>query len=364
MEKYRLYILIVVVAVIVGALYFLTDTQTGIARKAEIQLPSVAEKDALYPKAREIVDPQGFINSPNGDDAPFTISEMIGKKVILVDFWTYSCINCQRTQPYLNAWYEKYKDQGLEIVGVHTPEFEFEKIYANVLGATKDAGIQYPVVLDSNYGTWAAYQNSYWPRKYLIDSDGYIVYDHIGEGGYEETERVIQALLAERMARMGEGGEVSSDVVNVQAPAITDRNPRTPETYFGAWRNFSYLGNATGGVIGVQDLTLPASMSTHKTYLSGTWDIQKEFARGGAGSGIHLKFQAKDVYMVASSEEGATIRVLIDGKSARGRDVTGGTVQIDAERLYYLIEESSWGEHDLEIIVEDGTLDAFTFTFG
>jgi thiol-disulfide isomerase/thioredoxin len=133
----------------------------------------------------------GYINTHDG----FRLSEIVGKKVVLVDFWTYSCINCQRTQPYLNAWYKKYKDAGLEIVGVHTPEFAFEKDRANVVAAVEKFGITYPVVQDNDYQTWGTYGNRYWPRKYLIDIDGYIVYDHIGEGGYEETEEKIQELL-------------------------------------------------------------------------------------------------------------------------------------------------------------------------
>ncbi len=159
---------------------------------------SLAEKAKAYAKAKELADPTGFINSE-----PFKLSDIAGKKIILVDFWTYSCINCQRTTPYLNAWHEKYKDRGLEIVGVHTPEFEFEKDYANVSKAVSSAQIKYPVVLDSNRATWSAYRNNYWPRKYLVDIDGFIVYDHIGEGAYEETEKQIQKALAERAEVLG-----------------------------------------------------------------------------------------------------------------------------------------------------------------
>ena len=143
------------------------------------------EKSKRYSVAKEITTPDGFINT---DGKPVTIGEFVGKKVVLLDIWTYSCINCQRTTPYLNAWYEKYKDDGLVIIGLHTPEFEFEKVYQNVLDATNRLGIKYPVVLDNDYSTWNAYQNRFWPRKYLIDIDGFVVYDHIGEGAYEETE--------------------------------------------------------------------------------------------------------------------------------------------------------------------------------
>ena len=148
---------------------------------------------------QEIVGPSGFVNTDG-----ITIRELIGQKIVLVDFMTYSCINCQRTFPYLNAWYGKYKDQGLEIIGIHTPEFAFEKDIDNVREAMKHFGISYPVVLDNDYATWNAYGNRYWPRKYLIDIQGNVVYDHIGEGDYEETEMKIRELLEERAQVLGE----------------------------------------------------------------------------------------------------------------------------------------------------------------
>ena len=188
---------------IAGALYLLTDTKSCCAGDADIPVTGHAPmmKDALYERAKEIVAPAGFINT-GGE--PVRIADHVGKNVILVDFLTYSCINCVRVQPYLNAWHEKYADKGLMIIGIHTPEFEFEKDITNVERAMRDMEVRYPIVLDNNYSTWRAYQNSYWPRKYLIDIDGYIVYDHIGEGGYEETARKIQKLLMERTARPGE----------------------------------------------------------------------------------------------------------------------------------------------------------------
>ena len=168
-----------------------------------------AQKAGQYPRAVEIVNPSGFINT-----APMKLADIIGTKIIMIDFWTYSCINCQRTTPYLNAWYKKYKDAGLEIVSIHTPEFDFEKKYDNVLAAVKKFEIMYPVILDNDYGTWSAYGNRYWPHKYLIDIDGYIVYDHIGEGAYDETERVIQKLLQEKMLRTGSATKIGSDLAS------------------------------------------------------------------------------------------------------------------------------------------------------
>jgi thiol-disulfide isomerase/thioredoxin len=150
--------------------------------------------ESQFIKAPEFAQISGYINTPN--NSPITLSSLKGK-VVLVDFWTYSCINCIRTIPYLNDWNQKYAEKGLVIVGVHSPEFEFEKNYDNVKAAVQRLGITYPVILDSDHGTWNAYGNQYWPRDYLIDSQGYIRDNHIGEGGYEQTEQMIKSLLAE-----------------------------------------------------------------------------------------------------------------------------------------------------------------------
>ncbi|MGI8651040.1 MAG: redoxin domain-containing protein [Rubrobacter sp.] len=155
----------------------------------------IAVKGAEFERAAEISSPSGFINT---DADGITILENLGDRVLLLDFWTYSCFNCQNTQPYLNAWQEKYADEGLVIIGVHKPEFEFEKDYAGVEEAVRQAGITYPVVLDNEDATWNAYDQRFWPTMYLIDSDGFVRYEHIGEGAYEETEATIRELLAER----------------------------------------------------------------------------------------------------------------------------------------------------------------------
>lgn len=213
-------LLLVALVVIGGLILFFERQKTGmqpgpIEPVALLQLPDSSRaksKAAQHPRALEISTPDGFINTDR-----IAVGDLLGKKVILLDFWTYSCINCQRTIPHLNAWYEKYRDQGLVIIGIHTPEFEFEKQYENVLAAVKKFGIAYPVVLDNNYSTWQAYKNRYWPRKYLIDIDGFVVYDHIGEGAYKETERKIQELLAERARVLGSGERISA------APASPER---------------------------------------------------------------------------------------------------------------------------------------------
>src|SRR3989344_5825680 len=206
-------ILIIVLVGIGGAIWYFEAQKLDIGPEGEeathIEKMNKAEKAKMFEPAKELIGAGRFINTE-----PFRLRDQIGKKVILIDFWTYSCINCQRTPPYLNSWWDKYNDKGLLIVGVHTPEFEFEKNYDNLLRAVQKFEIEYPVVQDNSYSIWRSYRNQYWPRKYLIDIDGYIVYDHIGEGAYEETEMKIQELLNERMVALGEEGTINGGTVS------------------------------------------------------------------------------------------------------------------------------------------------------
>ncbi len=326
----------------------------------------LVNKANKYPAARELVSPSGFINTP-----PFTLKNLVGKKVILVDFWTYSCINCQRTLPYLNAWYDKYKNKGLEIVSIHTPEFDFEKKYDNVQAAVQKYGIKYPVVMDNDYATWDAYQNRYWPRKYLVDVDGYIVYDHIGEGGYEETEAKIQELLEEKMAREGKKDTVVDGYVKPSGAVTIEAG--SPETYFGSARN-TYLANGDAGKAGEQKLTEPSNLNLNELNLAGTWNFAPEYAENTtAGAKIIYRYQAKGVYLVGSAVNGVRARVLRDGKpltsAEAGEDVIlkdgQSYVTFKEDRLYKIIQDKNGaGEHTLEIIIEAPGLKAFAFTFG
>lgn len=330
---------------------------------ADIAIEAQAEKAGKYPEAKEIINPSGFINT---DD--ITIGEQIGKKVVLVDFWTYSCINCQRTLPYLTAWHEKYKDKGLVIIGVHTPEFEFEKERDNVLKAAQKFGVTYPIVQDNDYSTWRAYKNRYWPRKYLIDIDGYIVYDHIGEGSYEETEKKIQELLAERRDRLGMTADIPTDIATPEAMKPSKGVALTPEVYFGAFRN-DLLGNGTRGQIIQKNFEAPTELADNKFYLDGNWDVQYEYAENTEpGTRIILRYTAKDVFMVASNGDGVDVEVRRDGQvvtDAAGGDVQDGTVRIQESQLYHLIHEpGDASTHTLELIIKNPGLKAFTFTFG
>jgi len=369
--------ILVFALLLIGALIFYLEqlkaerADTGGGYEIPVASTSMLASQSMkrnYPRAVEIVNPAGFINT----DA-FAIKDLIGKKVILVDFWTYSCINCQRTAPYLNAWHEKYKDDGLVIIGVHTPEFEFEKKYDNVVAGAAKLGITYPIVLDNDYGTWSAYGNRYWPHKYLIDIDGYIVYDHIGEGAYDQTERKIQAALEERMARLNIAGTIARDIEQPEgAVDVGDLAIGSPETYFGSSRNQT-LANGRRGVPGTQSLIIPDGQKLNALYLGGGWDLTPEYAQNlTPGAKIVFRYKAKSVYFVASAESGVTVTVLRDGKplgAEAGKDVTGAggttTAFIREDRLYELIDDPSGaGEHTLEIIIEKPGLRAFTFTFG
>lgn len=311
---------------------------------------------ALKEKYREIVAPSGFVNTPinSGQAAPITIGELVGKKVILIDFLTYSCINCQRTFPHINRWYEKYKDQGLEIIGIHTPEFAFEKDIENVRDAMQKFSVTHPIVLDNDYATWRSYENSYWPRRYLVDISGNIIYDHIGEGAYEETEAKIQEALTERARVLGISVPDFSAHDMPVPPEVTIR-ARTPEIYFGSLRNDRFLANGAGGISGVRSFSLPEALKENALYLSGTWDVREEYARGGVGAEIALRFDAKKVFMVASGAN-ARISISIDG-------VVSNRVQVNDEGLYTLYTGGSAEKHTIQIAVEEGSLDAYTFTF-
>jgi thiol-disulfide isomerase/thioredoxin len=335
-------------------------SSTVVAATSSVHAANYAQDAAIYPMAMELVSPDGYINTP----ASTTLSSFVGNKVVLVDFWTYSCINCLRTIPYLEAWYNKYKDYGFTIVGVHTPEFGFEKVLSNVQAAVVKYGITYPVVLDSNYGTWTAYRNQYWPAEYLIDIDGLVREHNIGEGNYQDTESNIQKLLAERAQALGQDpSKIPQGFVDVTSTVQAG----SPETYFNADRN-QYLGNGTPGEEGTQTFMLPAQVQGNTLYLGGTWDIGTDYAQNNGAAQIEYGFDAMDVYFVASSPQGVDVQVLVDGKpiaADKGTDVRAdGTVHIQEPRLYKIIEGTARSQHTLRLVVPTGTLQAYTFTFG
>ncbi len=321
---------------------------------------TLAQKSLRYPKAPELVSPDAYLNTGG---APLTLAQLRGK-VVLVDFWTYSCINCQRTLPYLTSWYAKYMDQGLVIIGVHTPEFAFEHQESNVAAALKQFGITYPVVLDNEYQTWNAYHNAYWPHEYLIDIDGYVVHDHVGEGGYADTEKAIQDALAERASRMN-APMLATSTVSI-APADLSEI-QSPETYFGAARN-EYLGNGTKGTQGPQVLSIPDQEYANTLYLGGSWNFSAEYAVPDAGASVEYTYDAKDVYFVASgASAGTRVEVMQDGKplgSAAGSDVKDGILTVTGSRLYHVVANPAGGVHTLTLKILSPGLEAYTLTFG
>ncbi len=276
-----------------------------------------------------------WINSP-----PLTLSQLRGK-VVLIDFWTYSCINCLRTLPHLKAWYAAYHSKGLVIIGVHTPEFAFEHVTSNVRAAVKRLGITYPVVQDNDYKTWDNYANQYWPAEYLIDRTGHVRHTHFGEGEYNVTEQLIRKLLDDR-------GSAAR-----QVPDLTPTELVTPETYLGSERIQNYIGSTLRPgrpAIYLPAATLPQDDLTY----GGTWTIGPQQVVAGPGALLRLHFHANNVYVVLGGR--GTVRALVDGKPA-------GTIHVNAYRLYTVRSSSKIADATLELRFSPG-VKGYSFTFG
>ena len=302
--------------------------------------------------------PEFIVGGKWFNSKPLTVKELRGK-VVLVDFWTYTCINCIRTLPYIEAWHEKYKDKGLVVVGVHTPEFEFEKDPKNVEAAIKDFGLTYPIMQDNNYATWEAYNNRYWPAKYLIDRDGKIYYTHFGEGAYDQTEKAIQTLLSQL------GQDVSSSKIN--NPTYTVR-AQTPESYLGAGRIQYFASPETIEPNKEMTFTIPGSIPKNTFAYGGMWTVGDEYAMPASGASLLLHFNAAGVYLVMRPKnKGGRIRVSFDGtvvENGAGEDVKSGVVTVTEDRLYRLIKLNDAGDHILKLEFLDGDVELFAFTFG
>ena len=311
-------------------------------------------------------------------NSPALTPEALRGKVVLVDFWTYSCINCLRALPYVKTWYEKYKDHGLVVIGVHAPEFAFEKDPGNVSRAIRDLGITYPVALDDNYAIWQGFNNQYWPAHYFIDAAGHIRGHHFGEGNYQVSEQTIRVLLTAAgykdlpPAGTESAQALGAQALGVQAPA-DEAHDESPETYIGSARAQNF--RSPGGLLQdhLKDYAAPASLDLNQWALAGSWrvDPEKAVLHTAPGS-IVYRFHARDLHLVLGpGADGKPIRfrVLLDGKIPgvdHGADTDGnGAGVVNEQRLYQLIRQStSAGEHVFSIEFLDGNVQAYSFTFG
>jgi thiol-disulfide isomerase/thioredoxin len=307
----------------------------------------------------------GWINSP-----PLAPADLRGR-VVLVDFWTYTCINWLRQLPYVRAWAEKYRDQGLVVIGVHTPEFGFEHDPDNVRRAVKDRGIEYPVATDDDYRVWSAFANHFWPALYVADAQGRIRYHHYGEGQYRQTEMVLQQLLAEAGADPGRV-PVMPEATGVEAAADW-ASLRTAETYTGYARTMAFASPGGQRPYRAQVYGVPDRLGLNEWALSGRWTVQDEFCEADdPGCGIAFRFQARDVHLVmARPAAGASVgyRLLLDGRPpgpAHGGDVDAEGVGVVTDaRLYQLVRQSGTVvERTVEITFDDPGVQVYAFTFG
>jgi cytochrome c biogenesis protein CcdA/thiol-disulfide isomerase/thioredoxin len=304
-------------------------------------------------------------------NSPPLSAEALKGKVVLVDFWTYSCINCIRAIPYVKAWAEKYKDQGLVVIGVHAPEFAFEKNVENVKKAIGDLGITYPVAIDNDYAIWRAFDNQYWPAHYFIDAEGRIRHHHFGEGEYDQSERVIQELLAEAGKQNVAGGIV--DVKATGAEAASNQNDvQSPETYVG-WQRSENFVDTKGTVNDAPHVYSAAEPKLNEWGLTGNWTVGAENAGLNDKDGsIYYRFHARDLHLVLGpNADGKPIRfkVTVDGKppgDSHGVDTDAdGNGTVTGQRLYQLVRVAGpVGDHTFEIHFLDPGVQAYAFTFG
>ncbi len=320
----------------------------------------------LLDKAPEFVDNQQWFNTPDG--SALTLEQLQqDNQVVLIDFWTYTCINCLRTLPYVTAWDRRYRDQGLTVVGVHSPEFSFERDPNNVADAITANRIEYPVVQDNNLSTWSAWHNQYWPAKYLIDAQGRVRYTHFGEGDYDTTEEAIRSLLRE-----ARGGSEVGPTAKVGATETVGRGTSTPETYLGSARAQGFIngripnGRVNFGTVGDRVFDrLPLNAFAYQ----GQWGLEAESATALEGARLDSHFNAGKVFLVLGSNgEPRRLQVFLDGKpippELAGSDVDPhGFVTVDRQRLYRLVELPEVGAHNLSLHFASG-LTGYAFTYG
>ena len=374
------------VAVLAGVAAIALGADTGLLTRISLASTGKLEQtltDRLMPEPPKPVSTAGGEELENeGELPPLTgatlwlnsqplTQEALQGKVVLIDFWTYSCINCLRALPYVKAWNDKYKDKGLVVIGVHAPEFAFEKDPANVRKAVADLGVTYPVALDNDFSIWRMFDNKYWPAHYFIDAKGIIRHHHFGEGGYEESEKVIQQLLAEAGHKDVGGGFVAAKAggIEMQAGKADDM---TPETYVNYSRGERFASPEEAHDVATQ-FTVPATLDSHHWALTGNWTIGEEHSTINAPGGkIVYRFHARDLHLVLGpGADGKPVRfkVTIDGKAPgadHGVDTDAdGNGAITGQRLYQLIRQNGKVE-DRMFAIEflDPGAEAFAFTFG
>lgn len=319
-----------------------------------VQTPPLPDLGA----APEFTGTQRWFNTPGGK--PLTLSSLRGQ-VVLVDFWTYTCINCIRTFPYLKALYANYHDAGFTIIGVHTPEFSFEHDASNVAASIAQNALRYPVAQDNNYSTWTAYGNQYWPADYLIDANGNVRYTHFGEGDYAAGEAAVRELLAQA----GRAGALGAPAHATGEP--TGSGLTTPETYLGAQRAQGFV--PAPPTRGQHRYAQARSLALNAFSYGGLWQIASDHATAISGASISAEVQAQKIYLVLGSERNRprTIRVLLDGRPLRpseyGADVRAGVVMVSHQRLYNLVSLGSAARHRLTLELSSG-VSGYAFTFG
>jgi len=275
---------------------------------------------------------------------PLSMAGLRGK-VVLIDFWAYSCINCLRAMPHVEHLYQTYKDKGLVVVGVHSPEFDFEHDPANVQAAIERIGVTYPVAMDSGLDTWNAWHNQYWPAEYLVDANGQLIGSHYGEGGYDKMENAIRLLLGLDLLAPGQAGSFQ--------PGPGD----TPELHLGSADQRGF-GSVESGSDGRRHFSAPAQLALHRFALVGPWEITRQYARStGAQSELRLHFKAAKLYVVASADQPAALEVIVDGKPQP-------PVTVQGSRLYTLFDSHDDREHTLLLRMPPAGLRVYSFTFG
>lgn len=345
---------LIIIAAVAFMIYGESFTMT-FAKSASTEIKSDKLIDGLsspYP-APDIAGITAWINSP-----ALTINQLKGK-VVLIDFWTYSCINCIRTLPYLKDWYNKYHAQGLEIIGVHSPEFDFEKNLDNVKNAVANDGILYPVALDNNFVTWRNFKNEFWPAHYLIDKNGMVVYNHFGEGDYATTENNIRFLLGTNStAAPSNFGEEKGSIF------------QTGETYLGYARMENYASPEDIAHNRVANYTFPGSLPQNQWALKGAWKVNAEQIISAApDAALKIHFNARKVFIVMGNSTGfpITVKLTIDGeavKSEQGKDVVNSAITVKNNRLYEAIVLPQSSSGILQLNASAPGLEIYTFTFG